>query len=87
MSASRTAQEILHEVNGLPPDMQRRVLHFARSLAQPQREGTPGRDLLRFAGAIPLDDLRVMSEVIEAEFEQGEPVAQQRSDYAHKTEA
>jgi hypothetical protein len=38
------------------------VLHFARDLVSPK--GTPGNDLLRFAGSIDPSDLEAMSQAI-----------------------
>lgn len=49
----------------MPQHLQRRVLEFVRTLVKFQVRGTPGQQLLRFAGSIPLDDLQLMREAIE----------------------
>ncbi|MDQ7784439.1 MAG: hypothetical protein RDU20_16255 [Desulfomonilaceae bacterium] len=65
-----TVDEVLEQLNGLPREMQRRVLEFARTLAQSTPRGVPGQELLRFAGSIPMDDVSLMSEAIERGCEQ-----------------
>jgi hypothetical protein len=64
------ADEVLEHLKGMPQELQRRVLHFTRALAQSTPRGAPGRQLLRFAGSIPLDDVNLMSEAIERGCEQ-----------------
>ncbi|RKO65747.1 hypothetical protein D7024_01365 [Desulfofundulus salinus] len=58
-------QEILMEVNRLPFHFQKRVLEFARALRFTLNEGTPGRDLLRFAGVISPEEGELMKRAIE----------------------
>jgi hypothetical protein len=58
-------RQILEQVNDLPYAEQRRVLDFARALAQSKSQGVPGKELLRFAGTIPNEDLKRMSAAIE----------------------
>jgi len=62
--------EIGEQLRLLPPKEQRRVLDFARALAQSKTEGVPGKDLLRFAGTIPSEDLARLSAAIEEGCEQ-----------------
>jgi len=69
MNAS-IADEVLEQLKGMPQELQRRVLHFTRALAQSTPRGAPGRQLLHFAGSIPLDDVSLMSEAIERGCEQ-----------------
>ena len=45
--------------------MQWRVLEFTRALVVSTPRGVPGLQLLRFAGAIPLDDILLMRQEIE----------------------
>jgi hypothetical protein len=59
------ADEVIEQLKGLPQELQWRVLEFARALAQANPRGIPGKELVRFAGAIPLDDIRIMREAIE----------------------
>ncbi|MCE5266790.1 MAG: hypothetical protein LLG00_02755 [Planctomycetaceae bacterium] len=42
--------ELLKQMEQLPPAMQRRVLDYARAMADSRPRGTPGKDLLKFAG-------------------------------------
>lgn len=58
-------QQVIKELEVLPQDLQRRVLEFTRALAESRPRGIPGRQLLRFSGAIPSEDVRLMSEAIE----------------------
>ena len=67
--------EIIEQVDRLDPPHQRKVLDFARRLNEPT--GTPGRDLMRFAGCIDLVDLEVMSRAIEEGCEKIDPNAWQ----------
>ena len=61
---SSTLEHELHEeMQHLPPDQQRQVLDFARTLTRPR--GVPGRELLPMAGTISGPDLAAMAEAIE----------------------
>ena len=53
----------------MPQNLQQQVLEFARTLAS-STKGVPGQQLLRFAGAIPTDDIELMREAIEQDCEQ-----------------
>ena len=59
-------------VERLPGTDQVRVLEYAKSLARPRR-GVPGRNLLKFAGTISLEDLEIMRLAIEEGCERVEP--------------
>ena len=54
--------EIIEQVERLDDPHQRKVLDFARRLTKPA--GTPGKNLLRFAGCIDPADLDAMSRAI-----------------------
>ena len=56
---------VIEQLEALPYELQWRVLEFARALALSTPQGVPGQQLLRFAGAIPLDDVQLMKEAIE----------------------
>jgi hypothetical protein len=58
-------EEVIERLKGLPPELQRRVLEFTRSLAKSSPRGVPGRRLVSFCGSIKPDDLRLMSQAIE----------------------
>ncbi|MBD1996481.1 hypothetical protein H6G00_07605 [Leptolyngbya sp. FACHB-541] len=62
--------EVVEQLKIMPQHLQWQVLEFARSLVKVEMQGTPGQQLLRFAGSIPPDDLRLMQEAIEQDCEQ-----------------
>jgi hypothetical protein len=59
-------RKLLEQLEALPYEFQRRVLDFAQALALSVPKGVPGKQLLRFVGAIPADDLQMMVQAIEA---------------------
>jgi hypothetical protein len=63
-------EKVIEQLKALPQELQRRVLEFTRALADATPRGVPGQQLLRFAGSIPRDDIRLMSEAIERGCEQ-----------------
>jgi hypothetical protein len=62
--------QVIERLKTLPDELQRRALEFTRALARSALHGVPGRQLLRFAGAIPPDDVQRMREAIEQGCEQ-----------------
>ena len=62
--------KVVEQLKALPYELQWRVLEFTRALAISTPHGVPGRQLLRFAGVIPPDDLQIMQQVIEQGCEQ-----------------
>ncbi len=56
---------VTEEVKALAPELQRRVLEFARALAVSTPRGVPGSQLLQFAGELTPEDARLMREAIE----------------------
>ncbi|MGH9376873.1 MAG: hypothetical protein ACRD1J_12035 [Terriglobia bacterium] len=65
--------QIIKQVDRLDDTQRQQLLDFARRLTAPA--GTPGRDLLRFAGAIDPADLEAMSAAIEEGCEKVDPNA------------
>lgn len=57
--------KIVEQLQALPAELQSRVLEFAHALALSTPRGVAGKQLLPFAGAISLDDVRLMQEAIE----------------------
>ena len=57
--------KVIEQLKVLPYELQWRVFEFTRALVVSIPHGVPGRQLLRFAGAIPLDDLQLMRLAIE----------------------
>ena len=66
MENASIKKEIADQLDALPPELQQRVLELVRTLASSVPKGVRGKDLLRFAGAIPKDDLQAMTKAIEA---------------------
>lgn len=67
--ASAIVSEVVKHMEVLPLTLQEQVLSFVRGL-NPQLRGTPGKQLLQFAGAIPKDDLNLIEEAIKQGCEQ-----------------
>ncbi len=70
MSDESMQEEILNQIVKLPPEQQRQVLDFARTLQETIPIGKPGNALLQFAGAIDESDLLIMTKEIEEGCEQ-----------------
>lgn len=73
MTDSVTQQQIIKKLNRLPPELQKKVLAFAQQLDASQPKGTPGKQLLRFAGIMEPDDIKAMKTAIEQGCEQVDP--------------
>ena len=56
---------VTDEVRSLTPELQHRVLEFARALAVSEPRGLPGRQLLQFAGELTPEDAQLMRDAIE----------------------
>lgn len=68
---SQTLQkDILDQLDKLPPEQQRKVLDFARSLSKTNPAGKAGKELLSFAGIMDAEDIKMMSQAIEEGCEQ-----------------
>ena len=63
-------EKVVEQLKSLPQELQWRVLEFTRALAISTPHGIAGAQLLRFAGAIPMDDVNIMRETIEQGCEQ-----------------
>jgi hypothetical protein len=68
--SSAIKTRVIEQMDTLPEHLQRRVLEFVQGLQVLARQGVPGKRLLQFAGAIPLDDLESMRQTIENGCEQ-----------------
>jgi len=62
--------QVVEQLRAMPQPLQWQVLEFARTLIDSKIQGVSGQQLLRFAGAIPLNDLQLMQEAIEQGCEQ-----------------
>ena len=63
-------EKVIEQLKSLPQELQWRMLEFTRALAVSAPQGVAGAQLLRFAGTIPMDDVKVMRETIEQGCEQ-----------------
>jgi hypothetical protein len=70
---SSLREELLKEMDGLPTAMQRRVLDFARALAESTPQGTPGNELLQFAGIMTPSEADEFLRGIEEDCERVDP--------------
>jgi hypothetical protein len=66
-------EELLKEMEQLPPAMQRRVLDFARAMAESTPQGTPGKELLQFAGIMTPAEADEFLRSIEEDCERVDP--------------
>ena len=67
---SALIQEVVEHLEALPQNLQEKVLQLVRELDSTTQYGTPGQDLLQFAGTISNSDLELMKEAIERGCEQ-----------------
>ena len=65
--------DLLKEVERLSPPLQRKVISYAHSLAQPRPRGTPGRQLLKYAGILSPEEAKAMMDAIEEGCERIDP--------------
>ena len=65
-------EKIVRRLDALTEEQQRRVLDFTYTVAE-RPVGTPGKDLLRFAGTISEEDVRLMERAIEEDCERIDP--------------
>ncbi|RLC14176.1 MAG: hypothetical protein DRI57_14885 [Deltaproteobacteria bacterium] len=65
MNSEIIISEATAQMANLPYNLQEKVLNFIKGLTLPGKSGVPGRNLLKYRGLIPLDDLNIMSDVIE----------------------
>jgi hypothetical protein len=71
--SSAIKTRVIEQLDTLPENLQRQVLEFVEALQVIARQGVPGKQLLQFAGAIPLDDLESIHQAIENGCEQVDP--------------
>lgn len=62
-------RQLAHVLAKLGPMERKAVLDYARTLQRPDAEPEPWPSLMRFAGSISKEDIEVMRQVIEEEFE------------------
>ncbi len=62
---SSIVNQVIEELKLMPQDLQYQVLEFVHNLKSSKIKGVPGKNLLRFAGSIPKEDLQIISDAIE----------------------
>jgi hypothetical protein len=62
-------EELMRQLARLPEEKQRRVLAFARGIEPAVGGGFPGKDLLKFSGAMDQADVRAIAKAIEEDCE------------------
>jgi hypothetical protein len=70
MLDSAIQSDLLKEVEQLSPPLQRKVVDYAHSLVQTRPRGTPGKQLLEFAGILTPEEAKEMMDAIEEGCEQ-----------------
>jgi hypothetical protein len=68
--SSTVVTKVVEQLETLPENLQQQVLAFVQALKTALQPGIPGKQLLRFTGAIAADDLHLMQQAIEAGCEQ-----------------
>jgi hypothetical protein len=58
-------EQILNDLERLSPQMQARAVQLVHGLVSQIPKGSPGRDLLRFAGLLDSESVRQIEEAIE----------------------
>lgn len=61
-------KQIIFLLNKMNDRQQQELLNFARFLTSTKPVGLAGKDLLKFAGSIPKEELEKMAKAIEEEF-------------------
>lgn len=62
--------EVVEKLREMPDNLQQEVLFFTQKLKITSITGTPGNELLQFAGMIPSEDLKIMRQAIDIDCEQ-----------------
>jgi hypothetical protein len=61
--------EMIKQIDKLPQNLQIKVFDLVKAIVNLKTQGVPGKVLLRFAGAIPPSDLKLMKQAIEEDCE------------------
>jgi hypothetical protein len=69
MADTSLREEILQEVNSLTPEMQSRVLQFARKLADEPNKDSSGKGILSLAGSMAPEEADEMIKLIDEDCE------------------
>ena len=61
--------QVIETLRELPENLQWRVLDFVQQLRKTGEQAIQGKQILQFAGSIPLEDLEAMQQAIDEECE------------------
>lgn len=75
MVEATVREQILNDLEQLSPEMQARAAQLVHGLVEAGPRGIPGRDLLRFDGAIDSESIREIEKAIEDGCERIDPEA------------
>lgn len=67
MEKSTTIREIVQRLETLSPGQQRQVLDFTLELSGESPKGISGKELLKFVGLFPPEDLEEIKQAIEGD--------------------
>ena len=62
---SNVIPEVIEYIGCLPDNLQKQVLNYVKELKKYHEYEVSGKHLLRFAGSISAEDLKIMRETIE----------------------
>jgi hypothetical protein len=65
--------EIIEQLERLSEQKQKQILEYVKAMLQEAPQGTPGRELLRFAGAIPTEEIEQIRQAIDQDCERINP--------------
>jgi len=66
--------EIIEKLEQLSEQQQKQILEYVKPMLQGAPQGTPGRELLRFAGAIPMEEIEQIRQAIDQDCERINPI-------------
>ena len=66
--------EIIEKLEQLSEQQQKQILEYVKAMLQGAPQGTPGRELLRFAGAIPMEEIEQIRQAIDQDCERINPI-------------
>ena len=69
MKKNIISNEMIKQIDKLPQNLQIKVFDLVKAIVNLKTQGVPGKVLLRFAGAIPPSDLKLMKQAIEEDCE------------------
>lgn len=61
--------QVVEKMSHLPNHLQVKILEYVENLQVSNTRGIPGRQLLRFAGTIPIEELDLMEKAVESDCE------------------